>query len=289
MPTNLFHRAIAARQRPLRRQSNLIQKCLCRRVSRSWLLLLLLLTSPAIVQAQFNFTTNNGALTVTGYTGPGGAVIIPDSTNGLPVTSIGVEGLRNCTNLINVTIPNSVTNVGDGAFLSCTNLTNVTIGTSVASIGGHAFAGCGLAGVTIPNSVTIMWPYAFAACTNLTAVYFQGNAPSVGPFVFSGDNSATAYYLPGTTGWTSFLDGRPTVLWNPQVQSNGPGFGVGTNGFGFIISGTSNLVVVVEASTNLSNSIWSPLQTNTLIGGSYYFSDPAWTNYSSRFYRLRWP
>jgi polyhydroxybutyrate depolymerase len=50
------------------------------------LLLLLLLTLPAVVQAQFNYTTNNG--TITGYTGPGGAVTIPDKINGLPVTSV---------------------------------------------------------------------------------------------------------------------------------------------------------------------------------------------------------
>ena len=52
-------------------------------------LLLLLLTLPAVVQAQFNYTTNNGTITITGYTGPGGAVAIPDTINGLPVTSIG--------------------------------------------------------------------------------------------------------------------------------------------------------------------------------------------------------
>jgi hypothetical protein len=31
------------------------------------------------------------------------------------------------------------------------------------------------------------------------------------------------------------------------------------------------------------------LQTNTLAGGSFYFSDPEWTNYPSRFYRVRSP
>src|SRR5262245_32434219 len=43
------------------------------------LLLLLLLTLPAAVQAQFNYTTNDGTITITGYTGPGGAVVIPDT------------------------------------------------------------------------------------------------------------------------------------------------------------------------------------------------------------------
>ena len=66
-------------------------------------------------------------------------------------------------------------------------------------------------------------------------------------------------------------------------------FGVRTNQFGFSIAGISNQVVVVEASTNLMNSSWFPLQTNTLNGGTFYFSDPDWTHYPSRFYRLRTP
>ena len=62
-----------------------------------------------------------------------------------------------------------------------------------------------------------------------------------------------------------------------------------TNGFGFIISWATNVSVVVEACTNLANPIWSPVGTNTLTGGSSYFSDPQWTNYPARFYRLRSP
>ena len=58
------------------------------------LLLLLLLTLPAVGKAQFNYTTDNGAITITGYTGPGGAVTIPDTINGLPVTSIGALALN---------------------------------------------------------------------------------------------------------------------------------------------------------------------------------------------------
>jgi hypothetical protein len=111
--------------------------------------------------------------------------------------------------------------------------------------------------------------------------------------VFSGDTNATVYYLPGTTGWGSMFGGRPTKLWNPLVQNNAS-FGVRTNRFGFTITGNSNLVIVVEASTNLANSSWTPISTNTLntfIGtnGTSYFSDPRWTNYLGRFYRLSPP
>ena len=69
-----------------------------------------------------------------------------------------------------------------------------------------------------------------------------------------------------------------------QIRSGSPG--VRTNQFGFDITGTSNIVVVVEANTNLTNPTWSPLRTNTLTDGSSYFSDPQWTNHPSRFYRL---
>jgi hypothetical protein len=93
--------------------------------------------------------------------------------------------------------------------------------------------------------------------------------------VFYYDNNATVYYLPGTTGW------------NPQVQTNGASFGVRTNRFGFNITGNSSLVIVVEACRSLTNPIWSPVQTNVLTGGLFYFSDPQWTNYPTSFYRVR--
>ena len=66
------------------------------RVSVSSILpLLLLLPLPAVVQGQdYTYTTTNGTITITGYTGPGGAVIIPDRINGLPVTSIGDFAFR---------------------------------------------------------------------------------------------------------------------------------------------------------------------------------------------------
>jgi hypothetical protein len=333
--------------------------------------ILLLLTLPAVVQAQFTYTVNNGTITITGYTGRGGAVTIPDMINGRPVTSLGVNAFINCTNmtslrigtnvtsiaayaldsdclsftaiivdplnsvyssvdgvlfnksqttliqcpqgkagsypipnsvtnigsttfqdchiLTNVTIPNSVTSIGQYAFQSCWNLTSLTIPNSVTSIDGYACFGAGLASVMIGRGVTSIGQMAFFGCEYLTSVYFQGNAPSFGPAVFAdfagGQDPATVYYLPGTTGWPIASLGIPEVLWNPQAQ----GAGVRTNSFGFIITGTTNIPLVVEACTNLTNARWTPLQTCTLTNGSIYFSDPQWTNYPTRFYRIRSP
>ena len=71
---------------------------------------------------------------------------------------------------------------------------------------------------------------------------------------------------PGTTGWVTPFGGRPAVLWNPHALSDAF-FGVRTNRFGFTIAGASNLVIVVDACTNLIQSGWSPVGTNTLSGG----------------------
>jgi hypothetical protein len=168
-----------------------------------------------VAQAPFFYTTNNGSITITGYTGPGGALAIPETINGLPVTSI--EGaFVNCASLTSVTIPNSVTSIGTAAFMGCAGLTNVTIPNSVKNIGDDAFDDCtSLTDVVIPSSVTNMGYEAFQYCSSLTALYFQGNAPSLGYGVFYGDNNATVYYLPGTTGLGSTFGGLPTVLWQP--------------------------------------------------------------------------
>ena len=421
------------------------------------LLPLLLLTVPAVGQAQFNYTTNDSTITITKYTGSGGAVTIPDTINGLPVTSIGDYAFEDCygltsvmigTNVTNigagafywcnrltsitipnsvtsigydtffwcksltsVTIPNSVTSIGDDvfdfcisltaitvdmlnsvycsvdgvlfdkdqttliqcpggitgsftvpasvtsiedyAFVYCTSLTSVTVDVlnpvyssvdgvlfnkstntliqcpagragsytipnSVTSIGSNAFTGCGLTNVMIGNSVTSIGYEAFAMCVRLTrviigngvtsigdaafgnctelrGVYFKGNAPSIGSYVFYPESThgywTVVYYLPGTTGWGNSFGDLSTAPWylpNPLVLS-GPSVGVQTNGFGFIISWATNISVVVEVCTNFVNPAWQPVQTNTLTDGWCYFSDPDWTNYPVRFYRLRSP
>lgn len=73
----------------------------------------------------------------------------------------------------------------------------------------------GLTNATIPSSITNIGNYTFQHCTNLTGVYFQGNPPSLGTGVFS-NVSATVYFFPWTTGWSSTFGGLPTAIWNPQ-------------------------------------------------------------------------
>jgi hypothetical protein len=354
-------------------------------------LLLAIILVPA-AEAQFIYTTNSGSITISGYSGSGGTVIIPSAINDLPVTSIGDDAFENYSGITNVIIPGSVTNLGDGAFYFCISLTGVyfqgnapSLGSQVfgtleanlgyppavvmvypscfylagtmgwgstfggcpaflfsppyfctisngtitisgyigngdslvipssindlpvVGIGNSVFAGSGLSSITIPSSVMSLGYSVFSNCPSLKSVFFAGNAPSTitdGSFdgtEFQDDNGVIAYYLPGTTGWGPVFGGGPTAygygsqggalteLWLPSFQAKDNGYSAGTNQFGFNVNWASGQTVVVEASTNLTNPSWSPVQTNTLIGGSFYFSDPQWTNYPGRFYRLALP
>ncbi len=206
------------------------------------------------------------------------SVAIPNS-----VTSIMPYAFAYCISLTSVTIPNSVTSIGNDAFDACERLTSVTIPNSVTSIGDGAFAVCSsLTSVTIPASVTNIGYLAFEYCYNLTSAYFLGNAPPDNGYAFCSD-PATVYYLAGTTGWGSTFGGVPAVLWNPQATA----MRVTAGQFGFNLTGPATAVIVVEAATNLANPVWMPVSTNTLTGGTSHFSDPQWTNYPSRFYRVR--
>jgi hypothetical protein len=62
-------------------------------MKRTWLALLVLLlpVAPAAVQAQFTYTTNDGGIIITGYSGSSGIVTIPFRTNGLPVTGVATS------------------------------------------------------------------------------------------------------------------------------------------------------------------------------------------------------
>src|SRR5579859_3250664 len=76
------------------------------------LTVVVVLATPAVVQAQFSYTVTNQTVTITGWTATNGVVAIPSTINGLPVTSIGDNALGN-SGLTSVTIPDSVTSIGN--------------------------------------------------------------------------------------------------------------------------------------------------------------------------------
>ncbi len=138
-----------------------------------FILLSMALSATAQQSGDFTNWSDGSAITITGYTGPGGAVTIPASIAGLPVTTIGDHAFdtnSDGASVTSVTIPDSVTSIGDSAFEGCGGLANITIPGSVTNIGSYAFAFCALSSVTVPASVTSIGLLAFGASPNLVAI-----------------------------------------------------------------------------------------------------------------------
>ena len=101
---------------------------------------------------------------------PTGAVTIPTTLGGKPVTSIGQAAFYNCSNMTSVAMHGGITSIGWSAFSGCSGLTSVVIPDSVTHLEHYVFNSCtGLKSVTIPASVTSIGEYAFGGCSSLSS------------------------------------------------------------------------------------------------------------------------
>jgi hypothetical protein len=145
------------------------------------------------------FVIVNGTVTITGYTGPGGDVAIPDRIDGLPVTAVGDQAFESHASVTGVTIPDSVVRIGDEAFKECGRLTGVVIGNSVTAIGEEAFMDCAsLTTVDMSNSVIRIWDSAFAYCTSLASIAIPDSTVALGVVAFRDCASLTSVEIPGS-------------------------------------------------------------------------------------------
>jgi hypothetical protein len=138
--------------------------------------------------SDLTWTTTNGEVTITDCDEAAtGELIIPDTIEGNPVTSIGNSAFLGCSSLTSITIGSSVTSIGEAAFYNCAILTSITIPDSVTSIGGGAFYNCrSLTSITIGDSVTSIGPVAFYDCIGLARITIPDSVTNIGSSAFFG-------------------------------------------------------------------------------------------------------
>ena len=205
------------------------------------------------------------------------------------LTYIGPSAFTLCANLTSIAIPAGLTTIESYVFMNCTRLARVEIPDGITTIGTSAFEGCtSLSSITIPDSVVTIGSYVFYNCSSLARLYFVGAPPSLRWFGFYA-TTATIYYLPSHAAqWPSTYDGRPALCWNPIIGNmSAPS---STTPFSFAITGTTNIPVAVEASTNLAARTWDRLlTTNIPPAGILEFSDADAASHPFRLYRVVGP
>lgn len=154
----------------------------------------------------WKYTLANGVATVGSggedaaiATSIAGAITIPSTLGGCPVTSIGANAFAYCKQLTAVTIPNSVTNIGECAFIDCNKLVTADIPAGVKNIGANAFGFCyKLSSLTIPAGVKVISAYAFERCLALTSITIPEGVTTIAQYAFDSCSGATTLSLPST-------------------------------------------------------------------------------------------
>ena len=262
-------------------------------VLRIALLFALLLTSAfqtalGATEGVWTYTVTNNQATITAYTGPGGAVVIPSSIGGYAVTGLGgaYPGLfapaawpGQNTTVTSITIPTSVTNIKDYAFTGCTRLTNVTIPDSVTNIGQNAFAGCSvITNINIPSSVTVIGSYAFATCGRLASINIPSGITTVENNIASDCSALADITIPngvtsiGSEAFKGALKVTSITIPNSVTSIGSGAFGACTNLISINIpSGVTRIESATFASCFSLPNITIP-NTVTLIDNSAFSS-----------------
>lgn len=182
-------------------------------------------------------------------------------------------------------VPDGVAAIADAAFYGCGGLTEIAIPASVVSVGSEAFYGCaGLVKITIPGSVAQFGLDAFKGCSSLVAVCFGGNAPNAAESVFNDGSPLVVYRLYDASGWQETFAGQPTAIW-PEFRAAA----IQPAGFVVEIVADADQHVVLEKCLNPSVGEWTPVSTNTIVGGPLEIAISDWTNDPMRHYRLVLP
>lgn len=178
----------------------------------------------------YTYTAADGEVTITGASGEGAVLVIPDSIDGSPVTAIGSNVLAGSTTIASVTVPDSVKSIGSRSFSACPELMSVTIGSGTESIGDYVFAAspalsyitvnsanevyssaggslykgdclvlyAGGENAVIPDNVTAIGDRAFFGKTSLVSVTIPENVGQIGEYAFTGCFALKSIKIPET-------------------------------------------------------------------------------------------
>lgn len=158
-------------------------------------------------ESDFEYSVDNGTAAITKYKGAGGAVEIPATLGGYPVTGIGMHAFAEYTSLKSVSMPESMTWIGNGAFAGCTGLESVALPAGLKSIGENVFYSCtSLTSVVIPDKVTSIGSLAFFGCLKLESITVPAGITTLASsFVYGCTNLKKIEFKGTQAQWNALL------------------------------------------------------------------------------------
>ena len=139
---------------------------------------------------EFTENENTNSITLTGEGLTATEIVIPETYNGLPVTALGENFLKQNTTVEKIAIPGSIKTIPDYSFYYCTNLKEVVLNKGLITIGEHAFEGCKLTHLNIPSTCTTIGRSAFDNNKELYHVFIPKSVVNMGSYAFDVLNSS---------------------------------------------------------------------------------------------------
>ena len=228
---------------------------------------------------------------------PTGAVVIPSSLGGYPVTAIGQDAFAWCYDVTSFEISRGIAGIRKSAFEGCYNLVNFTVDPAnavyssrnglllskdgrtlvrgvigevvipscVTEIGDWAFDRCyGLTDVTIPNGVLSIGTYAFRFCNRLTGMTIPQSVTNIGTRAFTRCDELRTFSVDPAN---RFYSSREGLLLN----KDGTVLVRGINDYGVVIpDGVTTIGEAAFEWCNWLESVEIP-ESVTVVGDSAFF------------------
>lgn len=166
------------------------------------------ITASALTDGDWEYKLLDNEVTITGYVGEGGDVVIPGMISDRPVTAIKGERMFVKADVTSLVIPSGLREMGNSVFCDIKNLEKVTFKDGLEKIGFGAFSSCGkLKEVTLPSTLKEIGISAFDGCKSLNYINIPESVELVGAEAFCGSGLvALDLKNVSTLGETSFAN-----------------------------------------------------------------------------------
>ena len=236
-------------------------------------------------QGSYTYTVENGEATITYCdTELSGAVTIPGTLGGYPVTAIAADAFRYCGNITDITIPGSVKEIGESSFCNMDRLESISFVSGAVTIGDWAFMhNYALKTIDFGTCSATIGDWAFMYNYALKTIDFGTGATTIGEMAFSYSDALTT--IDFGTGFV-YIDNSAFFLCPELTTVSFPDCGayVGKNVFSestklaytsydncdYLGNSNNPYIVLMKSNDYERTSISIHHNTKTIAGGACY-------------------